>query len=73
MPLEISEIGVHMAVRDPGDGPAASGPARPGGGSAGAGSGGCAQPGGLTGAQRDALVQECVRAVLRALSMREAR
>ncbi|MEA3063763.1 MAG: hypothetical protein QOJ27_191 [Sphingomonadales bacterium] len=65
MPLHISEIGVHMAVRDPEQGP--SGPS-------GAGAGGCgSQPGGMTPAQRDNMVDDCVRAVLRELRMSEAR
>jgi hypothetical protein len=69
MPLEISEIGVRMAVREPGEAPP------PGGAASGGGGGGCGsqRSSGLTGPQHDALVEECVRNVLRALQMREAR
>jgi hypothetical protein len=64
MPLHISEIGVRMAVHGPGDAPGAD--------SGGGGSGG--QPGGgLTAHQRKDMVEECVRAMLRAQRMREAR
>ena len=71
MPLHISEIGVRMAVRDPADGPpgpsGSSGPSGPG-------TGGCgAQPGGMTPAQRNTLVNDCVRTVLQVLRMHEAR
>ncbi|WCM25664.1 DUF5908 family protein [Sphingomonas sp. QA11] len=67
MPLHISEIGVRMAVRDPGEAP-------PTGGSGGGGSGcGASSSGSMTGPQREALVEDCVRAVLRSLSLRETR
>jgi len=72
MPLHISEIGVRMAVREPGEAPPPEGAKGMGGGG---GVGGCGdqKSSGLTGPQRDALVEECVRNVLRALRMREAR
>lgn len=56
MPLEISEIGVHMAV---GGVPAANGqaaPARPAGGE-------------ISAARMEEIVQACVRQVLRTLRM----
>ena len=62
MPLHISEIGVHMAVRGPGGGPSSEG--------AGASP---PRPAPLTALQRDAIVQECVTNVLRRLRMDEAR
>jgi hypothetical protein len=65
MPLHISEIGVHMAVSDAEKGP--SGPSGPGAGGCGS------QPGGMTPAQRDTMVEDCVRTVLRQLRMSEAR
>jgi hypothetical protein len=65
MPLHISEIGVHMAVRDPEKEP--SGPSGPGAGGCGS------QPGGMTPAQRDNMVDECVRNVLRLLRMQKER
>ena len=69
MPLHISEIGVQMAVREPGEAPPPEGAASGGGG------GGCGsqRSSGLTGPQHDALVEDCVRSVLRALRMHEAR
>ena len=61
MPLHISEIGIRMAVRDPGDSDEES-------------------PGRDEGERRrldreefDAIVEECVRVVLRTLRMLEAR
>ncbi|MES2057693.1 MAG: DUF5908 family protein [Pseudomonadota bacterium] len=64
MPLEISEIGVHVAVgSSPGSG-AASGGAAPSGGDGG---------GAMTPAQRDAIVNACVQQVLRNLRMTEER
>jgi hypothetical protein len=68
MPLEISEIGVRLAVSDPGANQASSAFA---GGSAGAGVGAAA--GAITAALREELVNECVRAVLQTLRMLEAR
>lgn len=67
MPLHISEIGVRMAVRDPGEAPPT--------GAAGSGGSGCgaSSSGGMTALQREALVEDCVRAVLRSLSLRETR
>jgi len=66
MPLHISEIGVRMAISD------ASGPGNPGGpGAPGEDAG--PSPGGITGAQRDALVEECVRNVLATLHLIERR
>jgi hypothetical protein len=65
MPLHISEIGVHMTVSDAEKGP--SGPSGPGAGGCGS------QPGGMTPAQRDTMVDDCVRTVLRQLRMSEAR
>jgi hypothetical protein len=65
MPLHISEIGVHIAVREPEKGP--PGPSGPGAGGCGA------QPGGLTPAQRDTLVDDCVLKVLRLLRMQKER
>ncbi len=63
MPLEISEIGVRMAV---GQGPAPSGPVSPpqqdsGGGEA------------MTPAHMEQIVQACVQEVMRSLRMREER
>jgi hypothetical protein len=65
MPLHISEIGVHMAVRDPEKEP--SGPPGPAAGGCGS------SPGGMTPAQRDTLVDDCVRTVLRLLHMQKER
>jgi hypothetical protein len=65
MPLHISEIGVHMAVGNSEKG--TSEPSAPGAGGCGS------QPGGMTPAQRDNMVEDCVRAVLRLLRMSEAR
>ena len=68
MPLHISEIGVRMAVREPGDNSAVEGPARPGA------TGGCGDDkSGLSRAQQKSIVDECVQSVLQALRMREAR
>ena len=62
MSVDIGEIGVHVAVRDPNEKP----PAAPGG---------CGAPGQgvLSASQQDALVEQCVRQVLLALQQREAR
>ena len=63
MPLYISEIGIRMAVRDPGD-PADD--SYGGDGSNGA-------PRRMDREEFDAIVEECVRTVLRTLRMLEAR
>jgi hypothetical protein len=62
MPLEISEIGVRIAVQDPADGSAVVG-----------GRGGPGQPDGLSPSQLQDIVNQCVRDVLRTLRMLEAR
>ena len=63
MPFEISEIDVRLAVRDP---RAPQAPAATPGHHAG-------PPAALTPAQREDIVQECVRTVLQTLRMMEAR
>ncbi|HYD32311.1 MAG TPA: DUF5908 family protein [Azospirillaceae bacterium] len=67
MPLEISEIGVRLAVGDP----CATGGR--GESAAGIGGGTDGGPQGLTPVQMDELVDRCVRKVLRALRAQEAR
>jgi hypothetical protein len=67
MPLEISEIGVRMAVLEPGDAAVSKG------GGAAAGCGGGAQSGAAGSEANDVMVEKCVRAVLRALKMRDSR
>lgn len=62
MPLNIGEIGVRVAVRDPNEQPAA--PA-----AGGCGGGGTT----LAPAQQDQIIAECVRVVLQTLRMNEAR
>jgi hypothetical protein len=59
-----------MAVREPGD---AAGTKGGGGAAAAAGCGGGAQSGAAGSAANDAMVEKCVRAVLRALKMRGSR
>lgn len=68
MPLKITEIGVRMAVR----GPQEIGEPTPG---AAAGKGGrdCGGPAHLLPAERDALLDECVRIVLETLQRQKAR
>ncbi len=66
MTLHISEIGVRMAISE------AAGPDGPGG-SAGPSDGASPAPSGISNAQRDALVQDCVRTVLATLRMNERR
>lgn len=67
MPLEISEIGVHVAV-GPGVAPQGPGvPHAPAGGSAGSGGQG------LTPAQHEAIVNACVQQVLRNLRQMQER
>jgi hypothetical protein len=73
MPLHISEIGVRMAVQGPGDAPGAAKSSAPEAGSGGGGGCGGEPSGGLTAPQRKDMVEECVRAMLRAQRMREAR
>jgi hypothetical protein len=60
MPLNIGEIGVRVAVRDPNEKPAVP---------AAAGCGGTT----LGPAQQDQIVAECVRLVLQVLRMNEVR
>ena len=70
MPLEISEIGVHIAVG--GAGP--SGVAAPEhGAGAGPGPGGEPEGGALTQAHIDQIVSTCVSQVMRTLRQREER
>ncbi|MCW2247938.1 hypothetical protein M2352_003572 [Azospirillum fermentarium] len=68
MPLEISEIGVRMAV----GGPAAPAAGEDGQGRGGNGGCGC-EDGGLTPSQMDAVVERCIREVLRALKAGQGR
>ena len=67
MPLYISEIGIRMAVRDPGD------PADDSDGGDGSNGWGGGAPQRLDREEFDAIVEECVRTVLRTLRMLEAR
>ena len=60
MPLHISEIGIRMAIGEAVGPGAASGSDAP-------------PPAGLTDAQREALVAECVRNVLATLNLMERR
>jgi hypothetical protein len=64
MALEISEIGIRMHVRD--------GASGSDGGQAEPGSAGAAADGSMT-AGHEAIVEECVRRVLRALKTRQER
>ena len=66
MALHISEIGIRMVV---GNAAGPGGPAGPGGDGGTAGP----SPGGITDAQREALVEECVRNVLATLHLMERR
>jgi hypothetical protein len=68
MPLEISEIGVHIAV---GDGPAIAAQVAPAATSAG--SGGAAAGGAMTPQRMEAMVRACVQETLRTLRMGEER
>lgn len=63
MSLQISEIGVRVAVCDPGDKRAAAMDDRPS----------AAGVGHMTPVQREDIVNECVRVVLQTLRMLEAR
>lgn len=62
MALHLSEIAIRMAIGE------ATGPGRPA-----APDGDASSPAGLTDAQREALVQECVRNVLATLNLMERR
>jgi len=62
MPLEISEIGVQLAVRSPNEIPT---PATHNSSTHG--------PAAMTSAQQEEIVAECVRRVLQTLRMQEAR
>ncbi len=62
MPLEISEIGVHLAVRDPNEKQATA-----------SGSNGINEPAKIMPAQQEEIVNECVRRVLQSLRKLEER